>query len=78
LKTDTDFRPCRKFPEYEVSADGVVRNRRHKNVVPQRVDPRDQQRRVDIIRNYNTVHAFVNELVNDAWPENRVQRKLAA
>jgi len=72
LKTNTDFRPCKKFPEYEVSVDGVVRNRKYLNVVPHRVDPRDRERRVDIIRNYNTVHAFVAELVNDAWPETRI------
>ncbi len=75
MKIDTAFRPCKKFPEYEVSAAGTVRNRRHGNIVPHRVDPRDieRSRQVEIVRNQNLVRAFVAELINDAWPEVRYE-----
>lgn len=74
-KKEVEFRPCRKFPEYEVSRAGTVRNRRHGNIVPHRVDPRDieRSRQVEIIRNQNLVSAFVRELVYDAWPEVRYE-----
>lgn len=74
-KESADFRSCRKFPEYEVSAAGTVRNKRHGNVVPHQVDLRDPERRrkVDIIRMQARYSAFVQELVNDAWPELRYE-----
>lgn len=75
MKTDMVFRPCRKFPEYEVSAAGTVRNRKYGNIVQHKVDFGDlsRARKVVIIRNQNPIPAFVQELVDDAWPELRYE-----
>lgn len=68
-----EFRPCRKFPEYEVSRNGIVRHRQRLNEIAARVEPGDTQRRrkLHLARGFTMFWAFADELVNDAWPETR-------
>jgi hypothetical protein len=71
MSNNTVWAPARKFPGYEVSKNHLVRNIRTKNVLPQRRDPFDSERRprVTLIFKEHPVEVFVQELVNNTFGE---------
>lgn len=75
MSENSDWRPIRKFPGYEVSVDMVIRSTLTKRIIPKRLTSGGAM--VLIQRNGWNTECFVLEMYLHAFPEKRAMVAMA-